>query len=410
MDGTGGKALARRTLLVLLGLALIEVAFRVASAVAGSPAAEVARIADEIEGWKEPAAGDGEEPEPSTRTLHPYVGWANENWERRYGELVPTFSDDIFEVLVMGGSVAAHMVGFSEGEIDDALAGDPRLGGRQVRVMHVARGSFKQPQQLQLLAYLLSIGWRPDVVVEYDGFNELALAVQNGMDFAVHPLHPAFFMWGPLLESSWSDPELEGLRHDVLRQEFRARDLADSLARIGLDRSAVLSRFALARMRAIRRRFHGARDAYLQGVRAHGRERETAGPPYDSSFEGVLDLAVRNWFESSRSMHALCEARDITYLHVLQPTLHDVGSKPLTPEEVEAGRALDSWVRAIRLGYPLLRREGDRLREEGVFFHDASYIFAEDTRTRYTDPCHVTRETNELLAADVGRALLEILP
>jgi len=413
--GTGRATVAPRPgarravgvlLAVLVGLALLEAGFRV---LAGGSAAEIARLAAELEGWRETP----EQVEPDERpreTIHPYVGWANSNWEVRYGELGETFSDEAFEVLVMGGSVAAMVAGYGGDAIRETLTGDPRIGGREVRVMHVARGSVKQPQQVLLLAYLLDLGWRPDAVIEYDGFNELALAVQNALAFEVHPLHPAFFIWAPLMESSWRDPELEALRDEVRLERFRARSLADLVTRTGIDHSAVASRFALAEMRSIRTRFFAARDRYLERARSGEHGREAAGPPFEPGFESALELAVRNWVESSRSMHAMCAARGIAYLHVLQPTLHDRGSKPLAKSEIEAGAAGENWVQAIEHGYPRLRAAGERLAAEGVPFHDASRIFADDPTPRYTDACHVDRESNSLLARDMAQALLETLP
>jgi hypothetical protein len=119
---------------------------------------------------------------------------------------------------------------------------------------------------------------------------------------------------------------------------------------------------------------------------------------------------VQNWCESSRSLHALCAARGIASLHVLQPTLHDEGSKPLTPAEVEAGAGgPDSWIRAVRAGYPLLREAGARLTELGVPFHDATGVFAGDERELCYDVCHFGGPGQFTLAADVGAALARSL-
>ena len=413
MVGAGGETvglatLTRRLLLVLLCLASVEAGFRL---LPRGPAAELARIAEGIRGWEEPSEEETERTGPPPKqTIHPYVGWANERWEERYAELAPSFTDESFDVVVLGGSVAAKMLAAGAGEIANVLTEDPRLEGRPVRSYNLSRGGLKQPQQLLLLSYLLNMGWQPDAVIEQDGFNELALAVQNALDFDVHPLHPVFASWGPLIESSWRDPELGPLGYEVRLEQARARTLADSVARFRVDYSGIASRFALEKMRAIQVRFNAARDTYLERVRRGGREREIAGPPFDASFESALELAVRNWRESSRSMHAICSARGIAYLHVLHPTLHDAGSKPLTAREIETGAAPPTWVRAIEEGYPLLRREGARLAQEGVAFHDASRIFAGDETPRYVDACHVNPASSVLLARDAARALLEILP
>ena len=52
---------------------------------------------------------------------------------------------------------------------------------------------------------------------------------------------------------------------------------------------------------------------------------------------GVLAIRSNDEHMASLAEHHLCEPRGILYLHVLQPTLHDPGSKPITPEEQEKG-------------------------------------------------------------------------
>jgi hypothetical protein len=59
-----------------------------------------------------------------------------------------------------------------------------------VKVLNFAHAAFKQPQQLTRVAYLFAFGYRPDVVIELDGFNETALAFENGRTLT-HPLYPS---------------------------------------------------------------------------------------------------------------------------------------------------------------------------------------------------------------------------
>ena len=57
---------------------------------------------------------------------------------------------------------------------------------------------------------------------------------------------------------------------------------------------------------------------------------------------------------------------------MLQPTLHDAGSKPATPGELAIGIIDTAWMEGVRLGYPRLREAGQRLCEQQVNFIDAS--------------------------------------
>ena len=70
-------------------------------------------------------------------------------------------SDDEFVIGIFGGSVALGFVKSTmPGLFDDIFARAPQLRGRKVTLLSFARESYKQPQQLETLAYFLSIGQR----------------------------------------------------------------------------------------------------------------------------------------------------------------------------------------------------------------------------------------------------------
>ena len=67
-------------------------------------------------------------------------------------------------------------------------------------------------------------------------------------------------------------------------------------------------------------------------------------------------------------MHELCEARGVRYLHAIQPTLHDRGSKPVTDEEFRIGIGEAGYDEAVLVGYPLLREGLAQLSREATDF------------------------------------------
>ncbi|HVS18027.1 MAG TPA: hypothetical protein VMT18_05460 [Planctomycetota bacterium] len=95
---------------------------------------------------------------------------------------------------------------------------------------------------------------------------------------------------------------------------------------------------------------------------------------------------------------------------MLQPTLHDEGSKPLTEEERSSGTLVEPMRLAVRDGYPLLRERGARLAADGERFVDASLIFADFAPTLYYDACHFRSPGTEMLARTAAQALLAALP
>ena len=69
-----------------------------------------------------------------------------------------------------------------------ALAAAPAFRGRDIVPLCFSHEGYKQPQQLLILSYFLSIGQAFDVVVNIDGFNEVAISPLNdarGLDISM---------------------------------------------------------------------------------------------------------------------------------------------------------------------------------------------------------------------------------
>ena len=124
----------------------------------------------------------------------------------------------------------------------------------------------------------------------------------------------------------------------------------------------------------------------------------------------LVAAMVDNWVESSRSLQALCASRGVFYLHALQPTLLDEGSKPVTPEEREFMNPDEFLAKGVRLGYPRLRAAAERLAQLGIPFVDCSDAFRDQAVTIYYDLCHFRRPGTEILGERIARAFLEHLP
>jgi hypothetical protein len=218
-------------------------------------------------------------------------------------------------------------------------------------------------------------------------------------------------VWGPVANAGALDRDGLDLMLDVRAEQHRARALASLFDARWSRLSSLGSLAALGRARAVRRRYHGARDRYLEWVeRRHAESEATAGPPFGADRADLLELVVRSWAENSRSLQGLCDARSIDYLHVLQPTLHDEGSKRLTETELSTAAAPEAWIEGARFGYPRLREAGRELREDGVHFLDASMLFLDEPGTLYVDNCHYNEEGRRLLTMAIAEGFLASLP
>ncbi len=354
---------------------------------------------------------------------HPYYGF--ERNTKKFHRVIAALLEDPapkeYRIVVFGGSVAAGFFNAARAEFEQALEQTNALRGRDVVFVKYAHAGFKQPQQAAALGFLLTLGVSIDGVLELDGFNEVALGATNS-EAGAHPLFPSVSQWSAGLPVT-SDPEVLDALLEMRAAERRAERSAALSKRLGLARSAIFGKIALAVQQDARRRWVGAHERRQRWLttRATGRLGVTSGPPrtelerksaleriprpaaapYELSWREDVDRIVRGWFEASRSMAAMCEARGIAYLHVLQPTLHDPGSKPLTESE-RAAAASGAWVAATEYGYPRLREAGRRLDELGVPFFDASGVFRDVSDTVYYDHCHFDADGHRILAERIA--------
>ncbi|MFT5287424.1 MAG: hypothetical protein ACI8TQ_003610 [Planctomycetota bacterium] len=317
-----------------------------------------------------------------------------------------------YKILVTGGSVSELFCSKDTNgtqRLTELLAEDPRFEGRTPVFLNHGRPGFKQPQQLMLLAYLTSMGLRPDAVLNIDGFNELSLGALNS-SHGSNPIFPHFYYWGHLasgIEHTGPGAELASGRRSL---KVSALDLGTLVLDWGLNSSAAVGSATLVRLKQLQRKWVAAADEYAQRLESETDQRVTRGMAFDADEGAVLKAIVDTWVESSQSLNALCLSKGIFYLHILQPTLHDRGSKVLTPKELEEGETILESKRAIEAGYPMLRNAAPRLEALGVPFVDASMIFRNVSERIYYDLCHFRVPGNDYLAEAIAVGFLRYMP
>lgn len=370
----------------------------------------------------------------ATHLMHPFTGYdklmafelvAEEVERQARGEW-----DAGYEVMIVGGSVSKILCDVGGGEIERLVSADPRLAGRAVRVICLGSGGFKQPQQVALAAWLFSLGLVPDVLVNIDGFNEVALSMANARGYGVHPLFPSFEHWGKFIDAAPLAVENVRVASAIIERRERIQSLCGLALKLRLYRSSLGTKLVREALQAQQASIGELQEGLKQRLASDRREILTGPPMPHNRIEGqivgpdggqldpdiatrlgfALKIALEGWSRSSRSLAGLCAAHGVHYLHVLQPTLHDPGAKPVTAEELRVGTAGPSNLIGVLNGYPRLRAGGELLAAEGIAFHDASRLYADEERTIYVDACHVNALGNEALARDVALALLASLP
>jgi hypothetical protein len=311
-------------------------------------------------------------------------------------------------VAVTGGSAALGLATHRADELRTRiLEGAPAPVGRVV-VLNLALPGFKQPQQLLTVNYLRALGAHFDVVVNVDGFNEIALGPAINSAQGVAPVFP----YGWLHRVADFDPPAR----ETLARMALEHDRRTTTARFFGRRPLRWSATAGLVWRLIDLRFAHRISEMESSLAAPTTDRQPTftvrGP--DRGLETIdaviLDQAAQ-WASASAIMHSLTEASGGLYLHFLQPNQYVEGSKPMT--EVEARSVInpeEPSAAYVRRGYPVLSDYGERLSAQGVRFVDLSMLFQDvEEPTYFDDCCHYNDLGEELVAAAVARAVVEEL-
>lgn len=320
--------------------------------------------------------------------VHPYLGYVYDpsvEQSSPYGisDATPIRhrSDGKVIVGIFGGSFADDISYNMAGELADKLK--PSFPGREFVVVKATIGGYKQPQQLMALNWFTALGGEFDIVINLDGFNDVALpALENVPN--TNPFFPR--QWHLRMRTV---PDTEFLATvgkikfiDVVSAKwqsfFRTGPLrysitANTIWRIGdqlLYNAAVNQRAVLPRMSSI--------NSYA-----------AAGPPAQFENEGEMYSALGHlWEESSFQMNAIAKAKGIRYFHFLQPNQYVEGSKPMDAQERRVAIKEDHpYGVSVRKGYPVLRALGMELTKRGVTFVDLTNIYANNRDVLYRDNC-----------------------
>ena len=350
--------------------------------------------------------------------IHPYLGFVRdpdrtESYDEHgfYGPSPlnrPGLDGEVI-VAVFGGSFADGMTRAAADILSERIGKTITIPAERVKVLNLAMGGYKQPQQLMALTYFLALGVRFDIVINIDGFNELALPLRENLPKGVFPTYPrAWFMRVRGL-SDYRLTLMHGFR--AVLQERRLK-WAGFFSRTPFKLSAISN--LVWRLYDLRLDREIARiDATIQEYQtesARGESYISTGPSFQpQSREEVFRFLVEVWENCSRQMDRICRANGIEYYHFLQPNQYFPGSKPIGPAERRiAVKRRHPYRKPVEQGYPLLIEGGTRLRNAGINFHSLAMIFKENDEILYCDDaCHLNARGYRLVAEEIGRLLAE---
>lgn len=313
--------------------------------------------------------------------------------------------DDQFILGMFGGSVGLWFCEVGAPFLIEALERHPFFRSREIVPLCFSHEGYKQPQQALVLAYFLSIGQTVDLVVNIDGFNDVALAGLN-VERGFHASMPSVQHFDPLLsviqQSALTPDKLASLA-SIFRDR---RQLGDLIGRMRRARFATANFVLQWNYRRVERRYVGELGRFSTLPSSPPQQGLVQVARADASeFPAV---AVRTWANASIAMRDMLAARGAAYFHFLQPNQYHT-TRRFTPAEAAVALSDASpFKKHVEQGYPSLIAAGAMLRQRQVEFVDATRAFDAEPAPVYMDNCcHYTLTGNRRLAEFIASSILD---
>lgn len=363
--------------------------------------------------------------------LHPFFGFIMEPGPdfregfdvNNYGFISPynypyiRQHENQYLIGVFGGSVAqSYAINEIETKIlEKRLKELPDFANKEIIIIPFTTGGYKQPQQLLILNYFLSIGQELDMVINMDGFNEVALSYvnhQNDIDIAM-PSGQHIIPLANLANNSLSATALKTL----LKIQDQKEKLSGGVTKLENCKLAFCHTFNAIYINKLAnnyrrdiKRFERARrkreeDSYENNVIYYNKTNTRL--PDAILFEEI----TRNWLNASLLIHQITSQRNILYFHILQPNQYYQTQRIFTADEQKTAFSDDSdYGKAVKIGYPKLITKIDELKRNGVQFINTVNSFDQIKETIYIDSCcHYNDVGEDIISSDVATSIVQFL-
>ena len=322
-------------------------------------------------------------------TPHPYFGYESST-TRGSEKILSEASSDDFVIGILGGSVA--------GSFAEYLIRNPRhfealrkvistFGNKNLRIVNLANGGYKQPQQFFVATYFMD---RLDLVINVDGFNDATPA-------HLLPIYPLEF---PTLSAQFYGRANPGGIYPTIGRSARwiyksMNNAPMSWKFPGLSRSSVyfISWYYLHDL--LYRVVKASESAYYEKeFVSHQSEDLRKTPPRE-----IMKELISIWEKYTRLEDDLVRKRTgKPVVFFLQPNQYLKGSKPLSEQEKRI--AIDPLrVEGTNDMMVMLKAAAKTLGDSSVPIFDLTGIFSNITETVYKDDCcHLNNLGNQIMA------------
>ena len=319
-----------------------------------------------------------------------------------------------FIIGVFGGSVASDYAIFQVQNkiLPKYLKQLPRLKDQEFIILSFATGGYKQPQQLLILNYFLALGQELDMVVNIDGFNEVALSNlnnKNQIDLAMPSLQHIL----PLTNLANNSLSIKAMKATVRIQENKAKI---NQALTTLQNCTLAACDALTSV-YIQNLVNNYKTDVINFEKERTKQQDGGSVIYINTNKSVLEDSVafeqmaQNWAKSSIFMHKVLSASNVPYFQVLQPNQYYQTKRVFSAAEKQIAFNQDTpYAKAVELGYPALFKKFPNLEKNHIDILNGVNVFDKTKDAVYVDSCCHYNKAGEVIFSDyVGSSILEVL-
>ena len=326
------------------------------------------------------------------------------------------FKKNQFVIGIFGGSVASD---FSILQIQNKILPQylkqvPGLQDKEFVILSFATGGYKQPQQLLILNYFLALGQELDLVINIDGFNEVALSNLNNKN-QINLAMPSIQHISPLTSLANNSLSVKAMQATIRIKENKTRinEGLESLQHCSLAACDALTSVYVQNLV----------NNYRKDIIAFEKERskkqkdDEESVIYINKNKSILEDSAAfeqmswNWAKSSIFMHKILSASNVPYFHVLQPNQYYQTKRVFGEAEKRIAFNKETpYAKAVELGYPAILGKFPNLQKNNINILNGVKVFDKTKDAVYVDSCcHYNKAGEVIFSNYVGSSILESL-
>ena len=325
--------------------------------------------------------------------IHPYFGYVRKPHTSYSVDSTPTNDNgfwDTHKKLPAKSKPNDVVIGFFGSSVTEAMANRetslniirtalmalPQFADKNIEILNLSLPASKQPQQLQILSYYLSVGQKMDIVINLDGYLELKISQEN---------------------THFAMPYNYCILADMLSHNSDAIVPMYYNSRINeLNLSAGECRFSLSYYAGLCQVKWFEHLLELTPAKQQSTTTYEKGlfyiEPYEPASGVLLEENANLWYESSRNMYYLCKNRSIAYFHYLQPT------------------ALLNTDQTLKANYDNFLSKMKLLKAEGIFAESLVDIFKSNESGLYKkDKIHPNEDGYAILLRRIAKDIISTI-